>query len=207
MDHPPLPFAHLNLTRNPFGELDDAELLAIAQVDPSRWIEHLREPGGVVLLLGDKGRGKTTSLKVLAAAIDAAYVHLDEERPSLPPLERPTVIDEAQRLGRWFRSRLWRDRRIRAIGSHHDHAAELRRAGREVLVETLPLTWNATILIRLVEGRIDRFRRSDGPVPSLAPETAERLLREFGSDIRRLFGRLYDVVQRMSLVGPMADRV
>ncbi|HAN99298.1 MAG TPA: hypothetical protein DCQ98_18550 [Planctomycetaceae bacterium] len=207
MAPPPLPFAHLNLTRNPFGELDDRDLLAIAQVDPSRWIEHLREPSGVVLLLGEKGRGKTTSLKVLAAAIDAAYVHLDEERPRMPPLERSTVIDEAQRLGGWFRRRLWKDRRIRAIGSHHDHAAELRRSGRTVLVETLPLSWNATNLIRLVDERIDRFRRSEGPVPTLPPETAERLLREFGSDIRRLLGRLYDVVQRMSEVGPLANRL
>jgi len=57
-----LPFAHLNLRRNPFGELDLSQRAALAVVDVDRFVRRLAQPGYAVQFTGDRGRGKTTHL-------------------------------------------------------------------------------------------------------------------------------------------------
>ena len=65
-----LPFAHLNLRRNPFGEFSVEERAQLAVVDLEPAIAHLSSDvangrGAVVQVLGEKGFGKTTHLLAL----------------------------------------------------------------------------------------------------------------------------------------------
>ena len=53
-----LPFAHLNLRRNPFGEFSAEEWTALADVEVEEFDEFLREPGSVVQFLGEKGSAR-----------------------------------------------------------------------------------------------------------------------------------------------------
>ena len=201
---PALPYAHLNLTRNPFGELAEDDLLAVARLEVERWRLHLLAPNALLQLVGEKGRGKTTGLKVLGHTCrECRYVHLAEDGPSRIVMDGPTLLDEAQRLSRWSRVRLWRDLRLRAIGTHVDFERELVRAGRQVLTQQVPTRWNASILVEFVNLRMERFRRDSGPLPSLDLDGAERLIRRYHDDLRHLFGHLYDCLQTQSSPGPI----
>ena len=201
---PALPYAHLNLTRNPFGELTDDDLLAVARIEVERWRSHLLDPNALLQLVGEKGRGKTTGLKVLGHAYsECRYLHLDEDGPHRFTIDGPTLLDEAQRLSRWRRTKLWRDLRLRAIATHVDFERELVRAGRQVLTQQMPNRWNAAILIDFVNVRIERFRRDTGPLPFLNLDAAERLIRRYHDDLRHLFGHLYDRLQTQSSPGPI----
>jgi len=128
-----LPFAHLNLCRNPFGELPLDQRAALAVVDVDRFVGRLKRPGYAVQFLGDKGRGKTTHLLAIRQHFpEAPYLHIGEgERPRIPR-GHPLMIDEIQRLPRWRRRWVFRRPVSLVIGTHEDVSAELLRAGFEV---------------------------------------------------------------------------
>jgi hypothetical protein len=75
-----LPYAHLNLRRNPFGEFSEDERTALALVDIEPIIERLNNPGYVVQFVGEKGYGKTTHLLAIRSRLMgkscAAHSHL-----------------------------------------------------------------------------------------------------------------------------------
>ena len=74
------PFAHLNLRRNPFGELslEERGRIAVADLDPLA--ELLAGPPFVLQVIGDCGRGKTSLLVGLRSRFPAApYVYFPEE--------------------------------------------------------------------------------------------------------------------------------
>ena len=81
-----LPFSHLNLRRNPFGELTAAERTRLAIVEFDAALQHLKSPRSVVQVVGEKGYGKTTHLLALAAQFsEHAYVHIPEgQRATIP---------------------------------------------------------------------------------------------------------------------------
>ena len=57
-----LPFIHLNLRFNPFGEIPLKYQPELAVIDAAPLIDHLARPRAVLQLIGEKGRGKTTHL-------------------------------------------------------------------------------------------------------------------------------------------------
>lgn len=197
-----LPFAHLNLTRNPFGELDRDERAALAVTDTGQYVELLLSSNQAVQFLGDKGRGKTTHLLAIASHFtNAAYVHLPEDG-LLPPLPtgNPLLIDEAQRLPARLRRQAFDGRTALVLGSHADHAEELRRAGYRVQTVEVAATMCAERLHDILNRRILASRRGLGGVPAVCIESAERLLLEFRGDVRGIMNHLYDLFQ--DLEGP-----
>jgi hypothetical protein len=119
-----LPYAHLNLRRNPFGELLLEERAKLAMVEVSRLVEKLRLPGFVVQFIGEKGYGKTTHLLALKEYFpDAPYFHFPENR-KIPPIPSAPVLflDETQQLPRRLRKRLFRRNSAFAISTHEDHS-------------------------------------------------------------------------------------
>ena len=62
-----LPFAHLNLRFNPFGEATPEERAKLAVVDIERFAQRLCAPGFAVQFIGEHGRGKSTHLLALHA--------------------------------------------------------------------------------------------------------------------------------------------
>ncbi|RLS80415.1 MAG: hypothetical protein DWI00_00645, partial [Planctomycetota bacterium] len=131
-----LPFIHLNLRRNPFGEFDAEERTQLANVELGSALEHLRfRPQShtpALQIIGQKGYGKTTHLLSLATHFpDASYVHIPEgESIAIPAVGEPLLIDEAQRLTLWQRLRLFRSRRTLVLGTHRDFTQHLKWAGR-----------------------------------------------------------------------------
>jgi hypothetical protein len=197
-----LPFEHLNLRRNPFGELTLEERGRLAVADLKPLAERLAAPPFVLQVIGECGRGKTSLLVGLRARFPGApYIYLPEDGP-LPRLPKAQVlfVDETQRLSRWTRRRLFRRGIALAIGTHLDHSPELRRAG--VPFQTVRVGGaDPEHVARIVTGRIEAMRRAPGPVPTLAPAQIAALVDRFGDDLRAIEHYLYRVFQRLEGIG------
>ena len=194
-----LPFSHLNLRRNPFGELTAAERTALAVVDCGEALRHLALPRAVVQVIGEKGYGKTTHLLALAAHFaENAYVHIPEgQRAAIPETGEPLLIDEAQRMTLMQRWRTFRsDRRI-ILGTHTDFQSDLCRAGRSILTIAANQFTNESRVHTLLNARIRFAQRDEGPLPSITASTASNLFAQFGSDIRSIEHSLYDTFQQL----------
>ena len=196
-----LPYSHLNLRRNPFGEFSEEERTVLALVDVDAIITRLNDPHYVVQFIGEKGYGKTTHLLAIRSRLhDAGYVHIPEGERATIPSGRPILIDEAQRLTRWQQFQLFRSNIPLVLGTHRDFDRQLRLAGR--VVETIEVQQGNDVerLHRLLNARIQWVRRCDGQVPSITPETADRLRKEFGANIRGILHQLYAVFQNLNEV-------
>lgn len=198
-----LPFAHLNLCHNPFGELEFAQRAALAVVDIDRFVRRLRRPGYAVQFLGDTGRGKTTHLLAIRQHFpEAVYVHIGEgERPRIPR-GNPLMIDEIQRLPRWrrrsvFRRPVFQQPISLVIGTHEDVSAELLRAGFEVDSVEAAASLDAERLHEIINRRIRWARRASGPVPRVTLDTAGALIERFGDDVRTIEWHLYEQFQAL----------
>ena len=199
-------YAHLNLTRNPFGEASAAERVGLAVIDAeqlSELTERLARPGFAVQVVGDCGRGKTTHLLALRRAFpEAPWVRVDPDtRPRIPE-GTPLFLDEAQYLSSWRRRRLYRrGERSLALGTHVDLRAELERAGYEV--HTIRPAENISVdrLEAIFRARIDWARRGPGPVPVVPPRTVDALVALFGDDLRAMEGALYEALQQAKEIG------
>ena len=198
-----LPFAHLNLRLNPFGEppLEERGRLAVVYVD--ELVEPLRGERHAVLVVGDSGRGKTTHLLALRQHFsDAPYYHIGEGESPPDFATAPLLfIDELQRVSRWRRFRLLRRRGLSlVIGSHEDHTRELQRSGWTVhLIEVGGAS--PDLLVTIVARRIEWARRGPGPVPQVGVATARILLERHGDDLRAIEGSLYEVFQQLEEIG------
>lgn len=194
---------NLNLSRNPFGELEAHEIAELAIVDPNPWLTHLQDEPALLQFIGDKGRGKTTCLRYLVAHLAPIdYIHLPEIGSRRFTIKRPLVIDEAQRLD-WFtrRTRLG-DRRIRAIATHDDLSRLASKQGRQVLTIPVPCRIDHDFLLQVLRKRIERFRISDAPVPEITPNMVNELTAQFGDNLRLIISHLYDCIQVLDQPGP-----
>lgn len=196
-----LPFAHLNLRRNPFGEFSADENAALAEVDVDPFVAFLSQADAAVQFVGEKGYGKTTHLLALRARFaGAGYVHIAEGEWGTIPTGSPLLIDEAQRLTRWQQFRVFRRHVPLVLGTHVDFAEPLRRAGRRVMTVPVEGRMNPERLARILNARIDWVRRREGPLPHVRVETASRLLERYGPDVRRVLHELYLLFQQMSTI-------
>ncbi len=197
-----LPFAHLNLRRNPFGEVDLCEQATLALVELDEVAQRLKQPGFAVQFMGPCGRGKTTHLVALRAMFpSAAYVHIGLSQAVRIPRGDPLLLDEAQRLPKWRRWWIFRRFRRLALGTHEDLSLELRRAGWEVETIDVASRLDAARLCVMLNRRIEAARRNPGPIPVVSPATAQSLLRRFGDDLRAIQGHLYDRFQTLAEIG------
>jgi hypothetical protein len=200
---PGLPYCHLNLRHNPFGELDLARRAELAVVDAGPLVERLLRPGCAVQFLGDAGRGKTTHLLAIGRCFDhAAYVRIEEDGPPPPfPQGYPLLIDEAQRLPRRVRRQVFRGPVSVALASHRDLGIELRRAGLDVHTVRIGQHLPPARLCEMLNRRVEAARRGAGQVPRLTLAAATQLVEHFGTDIRAIEGHLYERFQHLAEVG------
>ncbi len=196
---PTLPFAHLNLRCNPFGELAPADRAELAVVDVEPLVDRLRRPDFAVQFIGEKGYGKTTHMLALLRHFQgAAYVHIGEgERPELP-LSNPLFVDEMQRVPFVRRWRTFRRPAALVLGTHRDLRVELKAAGREVVTVRPAEALDCQRLLRILNRRIAWARRDAGSVPRVTAETARDLLVRHGADIRAMEAELYDRFQELN---------
>jgi hypothetical protein len=195
----PLAFAHLNLRRNPFGELTDTERAALAVVEIDAEVDWLRTPRRALQIIGDSGRGKTTHLLAFAARFPGSpLVRVrDGDPPSIPDEANPLLIDEVQFLPPRLRRRLWTRPTSFVLGTHHELGEELARA--EVEVRTLRPAEHLTAerLHRALASRVEAARRAPGPIPTIGERLVIELRSRFGSDLRKAEHFLYDRFQTL----------
>jgi hypothetical protein len=201
---PLLPFSHVNLTRNPFGELTSAETVHVALLEPQDALRFLESPKTCIQFIGEKGRGKTTHLLDLCQRIpDAVYVHYEEaSRPQIPQ-GRILVLDEFQRLNWRKRRQAYRRAQTLILGTHVNYATEIDRAGFRLRTIEVPLKLDPQRLQQIVQLRIEAFRRNEGAVPFLRLEEADLLLRMHGSNLRSILHHLYHCLQDQQSPGPI----
>jgi hypothetical protein len=196
-------YAHLNLTRNPFGEATARDRARLAVADLAGLREQLRDPGFAVQVVGDCGHGKTTHLLALRAEHpDAPFVRVDPgERPRIPP-GSPLFLDEAQHLPSRRRRRLFREhRRSFALGTHVDLKAELEAAGLTVHTIRPAEGSSPDRLDAIFRARIEWARRGPGPVPVVPRRTIATLLELAGADVRTMEGLLYSAIEDAKEIG------
>ena len=193
-----LPFAHLNLRRNPFGETEPFEQGELAVVDVGRHVERLRRPGYAVQFIGGRGRGKTTHLLAVRRHFpDAPYVHIGEgQRPRIPK-GHPLFVDEIQRFSLRQRRRLFRRPVSLALGTHEDFRNELIDAGFEVETVTAGGSLDARRLCEIAARRIRWARRGPGRLPQVDVRTAQAMIDHYGDDLRAIHAHLYHLFQNL----------
>ncbi len=195
---PDLPYAHLNLRRNPFGELSLNEWAELAIVDIENVLPKLQKRRFVLQFMGEKGYGKTTHLLAIRSRCpNAAYTHIPEGQRARILRGTPILVDEAQRLTFWQRLSTFRSPIPLVLGTHRDFTDELIRAGRKVETIHVDAATTADRLHKIVNARVEEFRRGAGAVPSVSPETAATLLLKFGPDIRGAMHELYTTFQTL----------
>lgn len=193
-----LTFAHLNLRRNPFGELGQDDRPGVAVVDLAPLLGELRNPAFALQVVGEQGFGKTTHLLTIRAAIvSATYTCIPEGRSLWPSIGNPTIVDEAQRLSRRHRFRLFRRGVPLALGTHENLERELQQAGRTVVTLQVGELMTLDRLHTILNRRITFARRGPGPLPSIRLATTKTLLEEFGSNVRAIEAQLYDCFQNL----------
>jgi len=194
---PGLPFAHLNLRWNPFGEPTPEERAGLAIVT----LPELRS-GDVVQIVGESGHGKTTHLLALRASHrHAVYEKVEEGEDrwrSRLPSAGPFLLDEAQRLRPRLRRRLFATAETLALGTHEDLSTLTERP-----VHTVHLSRLTTVarLQAIVERRIEWARRGSGPVPVVPEDALLALASTYGSDVRAIEWRLYEIFQHLKEPG------
>ena len=191
-------FSHLNLWRNPFGELSLGEKAQLAIGSFDDYLDTLSNPGFALQILGDMGRGKTTYLLALRKRFPKApYTYYPEDGPKPKvPLAPLLFLDEMQRFSCRERRLLLKRKASFVLASHQDHSQEF---------ESLGLTYQSIILKGLskdklreiLERRIEASRRAPGPLPHFDDAALEALLRRFGDDLRSTEDYLYEIFQTL----------
>jgi len=198
-----LAFAHLNLRRNPFGELNAQERGQLAIVEISDITAFLNQPSTnlapAVQIVGEKGYGKTTHLLALQNCYPlCTYTWMPEgEHVTVNTNGDPVFVDEAQRLSRKQQVSLWRENKRLVLGTHDDFSDSLRSAGRPVLTIEARRHTSPAQVHAIMNERIRIFRRSLEPVPEFSLSVAEQLCERYGSDVRAMLGCLYEHFQSM----------
>jgi hypothetical protein len=212
------PFQNLGLRSNPFRVLTEAEWMEVAILPAS--IETMMPDGFVHLqVLGDAGRGKTTTLLALkhafiAAGLSTTYEYLPPRQSHYETILNGIaifILDEAQRLrkremGRLFanaaRSQIDLPRLI--VSSHRDLSSLFQRRGLPLQTCMLDQI-SAPFLQKLLSKRLEYFSMTRNKQVQFTEESVTALIDRFGSDLRALEKHLYEVFQTLPKQHVLSD--
>lgn len=193
-----LPFAALNLKRNPFGELSQTERARLAITNIAEFSAKLSQTGFALQVLGEQGRGKTTHLIALKQDFpDAPYIYYAEDAPKPHVPKAPLLfLDETQRFSKQERKQIFKQNASFVIATHENHEAELKKAGLECVTLTLS-GLSKEKLECILSARIEASRRNRGDLPYFSQESIQKLIIMFEDDLRSMFDYLYDIFQSL----------
>ncbi|MFN3266707.1 MAG: hypothetical protein ACK41E_07690 [Deinococcales bacterium] len=189
-------FVTHNLRWNPFEELPLEERHLIAVEIPELELKI----GHAILILGEKGRGKTTHLlKLRQQHPNAPYIYLPEfgTQPRVPKADL-IFLDEAQRLPHFFRRQIWKRAKSWVIASHQNHQDELRRAGFTTQILHLH-GLSLGKLEQIMQRRLEWARRNAGDLPQVPTQILEALLKQYHDDLRSIEDALYTYYQNLEV--------
>jgi hypothetical protein len=192
-----LPFAHLNLRRNPFGSLSRDERVELAVVDLKNLPIALAEPGTAIQFLGPEGHGKTTHLISLHALFaDKPYIQIHPgDRPKFSRSDLQ-FVDSIDHLSARQRRKIYGKSKSLACTTHVDVSPEMAAAGFRVHTCWIG-GYDAKRVKEVIHRRIEFARRDAGLVPTIDDEEVDHLMTRFGDDMRGMEWHLYEVFQRL----------
>ena len=194
-----LPFAHLNLTRNPFGEFSAEERGELAVVELKCFFPLLNTPGFALQILGEQGRGKSTHLHAIKKHFPGApYIYYPEDGPK-PEVPRAPVLflDEMQRFSKRERLQIFSRSASFVVASHRNHDNEFHKTKLDSHSITLR-GMDTDRLRQILEKRLESCRRSEGTIPYFEEASLTALIRRFGDDLRSMEEYLYHLFQNLN---------
>lgn len=207
------PFHTFGLHRNPFGSLSEDEWYAVTVPPPA---VHTAIVDGFdhLLVLGRKGRGKSTTLNYLRYHFMLQGQRVGYERIPRWQWHYTTAtsaldvfaLDEAQRLAPWQMWRLFaqRDRhKTRLIvGSHYDHTLEFRLRGLNVRTVRLRHQMTPAQLALILQRRLEALALDDAtPTVWFTEDAVAALWHRYDTDLRSMTFFLYDGFQQLERPG------
>ncbi|VAW70774.1 hypothetical protein MNBD_GAMMA09-1172 [hydrothermal vent metagenome] len=192
-----LPFLHLNLYFNPFGELDCEQRKQLAVVNLSEYKQSLYNKGLAIQFYADHGRGKTTHLLALHNIYpDAEYIKLYAgDKPEIF-LRDILFIDSIENLSKRKRTDLYRNTASIAFTSHTDLSPEIRQAGYQLINIKISVADNMTLKY-IFNRRIEYARRTDHSIPVVGMPLIYNLRQRYGDNVRAMEAHLYEIFQNL----------
>jgi len=201
------PFEHLNLRRNPFGDISDIVRQADLVAGPlDEWVEWVRRRDRMLAFVGPRGCGKSTRLRASFERVSAQsdvtvrLIRVEDDEPIEWPSADILMVDEAQfvRRSEWLTLESSPPDSL-VVASHEELPDVARRLGFRLKTVDCRVA-DVSRLREMVDGRFNAVRRNDGPIPTVTDDACVWLVAEYGSDLRAAVSHLYAVVQRLETV-------
>ncbi|RDH84023.1 MAG: hypothetical protein DIZ80_07770 [endosymbiont of Galathealinum brachiosum] len=195
-----LPFDHLNLRFNPFGELTSDQRKQVAFVDIESLTKSLNKEATAIQFLADHGRGKTTHLLSLHDYYSKTeYIKIYQgDKPDFTE-QFIRFVDSVENLTKKSRLELYKKTSSIAFTSHADLSKELHKAGFSVT--TIKVCMENELTLRdIFTQRIKFAQRNDGAIPVVDQFAIKKLKTLYGDDIRSMEGHLYELFQQMERI-------
>jgi hypothetical protein len=200
------PFRKLGLRSNPFRTLTAEEWADVAVVPQA--IEAAFNQGDNLLILGKRGRGKSTTLRTLIRRVEWQGKRVAYERLAFGKWRYQTNIsvldafapDEIQRLALWEWSALLarvRDGMRLIMGSHRNDKWLFQLAGIPLTVFHLDRLNTSQHLQRVLQRRIGYFALDGVPLITLDDSAVNYLYQQYRDNMRAIEHLLYEVFQQL----------
>ncbi|WP_227430763.1 hypothetical protein [Psychrobacter sp. I-STPA6b] len=205
-----LAYHHLNLSHNPFGELDFYTHQVLTVVDIRPLIALFEQPNHILQIIGKHGRGKTSHLLALAQYYpDIAYTQIHDNQPvtfyQKQSIYQNTVyqkntayfIDNLENLAWYKRWAVYHRYQRLAVTTYRDFSKEMRLLGKKVTSYHVSQP-DAQQLLTLFNKRIHHAQRNPNlPIPELTLADIKTLQNIFDDNIRSMEQVLYNTFQKM----------
>jgi len=190
-----LPFIHLNLRFNPFGELTLEQRRDVSIVDIKSLKTCLNKKFVAIQFLADHGRGKTTHLLSLHKEYPASeYIKIQsDDNPRFSPCAI-RFADSVENMTKKSRIDLYKKSNSLALTTHADLSKELIKHGFTVITKKISMEDENT-LMKIFSRRIKYAQRCEGEVPRINLQAIKKLKHLYKDDVRAMESHLYEKIQ------------
>jgi len=193
-----LAYVRLNLRHNPFGEATLEQRRHLALLPDTIPLDVISQKGYLLQVCGEVGCGKSSYLLALSRLVDGAvYIRCGPGLNMSYSPRQQLLVDEYDLVSERKRVRLLKKFTVKAVATHRDFSAEIKRQGYEVMTVNPAESMTPDLLERIVQQRLEWARRGPGPLPAIDRDTLAELSVRSNNNVRTVENLLYDRVQAM----------